>query len=179
MLFFCLVFFSWKTATSQISEFYYNQALEYLKQGKNDSAIVMFTESIRLDSSSSGAFSNRSVVYFNLKMYEEAIRDVDRAIQLDSQNELAYNNKAWFLHQKGDYKGALINYNKAITIDSVYLSCYLNRGLLKQQIKLLSESEKDFKIALQINPENAAAFNLLGKTYFLIELKLKLESAYI
>jgi serine/threonine-protein kinase len=62
-----------------------------------DTAIAEFTEAIRLDPESDGAYYNRAHAYADKKEYAKAIADYNEAIRLAPEDASSHTSLAWLL----------------------------------------------------------------------------------
>jgi tetratricopeptide (TPR) repeat protein len=62
-----------------------------------DKAIAEFTEAIRLDPESDGAYHNRAHAYAEKKEYAKAVADYNESIRLNPDEPDSYSNLAWLL----------------------------------------------------------------------------------
>jgi len=69
--------------TDTIAAASYDRGVEFYNSGETDSAIMKFTEAIRLDPNYALAYNNRGYVYYLRQDYDRAIEDYEIALRID------------------------------------------------------------------------------------------------
>jgi tetratricopeptide (TPR) repeat protein len=116
-----------------LSQAYYNRAIEYRNKGEIDRAIADYDEAIRLDPKDANAYTNRGRAYFAKGNNDRAIAEYDEAIRLDPKNKIAYNNRGSAYEAKGDNDRAIADYNVAIRLDPKYAFAYTTGAILTEK----------------------------------------------
>jgi tetratricopeptide (TPR) repeat protein len=74
---------------------YQSRGLYYLGRGREDSAIVDFSEALRIDPKSVSAFRLRGITYGRKGQYKHATADLQEALRLDPQDARTCQELAW------------------------------------------------------------------------------------
>ena len=99
------------------AEYYYNKGLDAFTVDKDiETAILNFTEAIRLDSSHAMAYSWRGAMYDLQHRYDEAIRDYDQALRLNPNDYHVRKERAGAYFQKGNYDLAIADYEAILDV---------------------------------------------------------------
>lgn len=72
-------------------------------------------------------------------------------------------NLASIYHSEGDTKKALELLNSAIAVDSRFASSYYMKGLLFQENQKLTDAEREYRKALELDPQHFGTANNLGR----------------
>jgi adenylate cyclase len=102
-----------------------------------------------------------------------AIDLFSRAIQIDKNYALAYAGLAdsysqfymYFDRNEDNLKQALAASQKALELDPELAEAHSSRGIVLTQIQQYKEAEKEFEIAIQLNPKLFVAYYQGGRTY--------------
>jgi tetratricopeptide (TPR) repeat protein len=111
-------------------------------------------------------YQNRGNIYFDMGNYSEALQDYTRLMQIAPNNDAAYIGLGRIKLISGDQDGALLDFNKALSINKSYEG-YINRSVIKINIKDFAGAMADADSAWQINPYKAAAIINKGYISFL------------
>jgi TolB-like protein/Flp pilus assembly protein TadD len=104
---------------------------------------------------------------------EYAIELFSRAIQIDKNYALAYAGLAdsysqfymYFDRNEENLNQALAASQKALELDPELAEAHSSRGIVLTQINQYKEAEKEFEIAIQLNPKLFVAYYQGGRTY--------------
>jgi len=104
---------------------------------------------------------------------EYAIDLFSRAIQIDTNYALAYAGLAdsyslfymYFDRNEDNLRQALAASKKALELDPELAEGHCSRGIVLTQIQQYKEAEKEFEIAIQLNPRLFNAYYQGGRTY--------------
>jgi len=104
---------------------------------------------------------------------EYAIELFSRAIQIDTNYALAYAGLAdsysqfymYFDRNEDNLRQALAASEKALELDPELAEAHSSKGIVLTQIKQYKEAEKEFEIAIQLNPRLFVAYYQGGRTY--------------
>ena len=110
---------------------YFLRGLALKAQGKNEKALVDFSESIRLNQGDDEVLRLRGDQFYLQHDYDLAIQDYDQAIRLNPNNASAYNNRALAYATKRDYDHAIADYDQAVQLEPTNAMMLMNRGLAK------------------------------------------------
>ncbi len=75
---------------SKLSPLSFTLGLAYYTIAKYDSAVIMFTTKIELDSLAAGAYINRALAYIQLNKYEKARADLEKGIKIQPNHIQAH-----------------------------------------------------------------------------------------
>ncbi len=138
-------------------------------------------------SKGAAAYANRGIAELKSSDWDRAIADFNRALQVDPKLAPAYANRGLARARKGDLDGAIGDYNRALQLDPKNAKAYYNRGNAKREkheliayggVEVFSPNHEvstakvenadlqsaiaDFNRALQLDPENAKAYDNRG-----------------
>jgi Flp pilus assembly protein TadD/TolB-like protein len=138
-----------------------------LFQDRNDwdTAILEYTDAIRLDPNFSNAYNLRGNIYHNKGDYDRAIADYNQFLRLESNNAVVYSNRGNSYHGKGDYDRAITDYNQAIRLNPDFAIAYSNRGNSYYSKGDYDRAIADCTQAIRLNPDFAIAYNNRGTSY--------------
>ena len=85
------------SSREQRSEAAFDRGNAAMAKKDYDKAIAEFTEAIRLDPESDGAYHNRAHAYAEKKEYAKAVQDYNESIRLNPDEPDSYTSLAWLL----------------------------------------------------------------------------------
>jgi len=88
------------------AEAFYNAGNVLMSAGKNNEAIVQFTQAISFNPRYKNAYCNRGITYKKVGKINEAIADYNRAISFDNEDLEVFFNKGLALMEKKDFDAA-------------------------------------------------------------------------
>ena len=94
-----------------------NRGEVFFWKGHYDEAISEFSEALRLNKDSAGAYSSRAAAYEKKDRYDEAISDYTEAIRLDPENAFTYGKRGLVYGQKGQEDLAIKDFEKVLSLD--------------------------------------------------------------
>ena len=103
--------------------------------------------------------------YFEAKNYQKAIPLLSSAANLDTKNSSIYSLKSKCYFELGNYPEALDEINTALGLEQSDDN-YYQRGLTQSKNKNYAAAKKDLLQSIQINPNNANAYNYLAFAQF-------------
>ena len=127
-----------------------------------NSAIVDFTETIRLAPKNIYAYFNRGIAKSHLGQHIDAIADWNEAIRLNPDFVSAYVNRGFLKGQLGQYVAAIADFNTVIRLKPNLTVAYFYRGLMKDNLKQYAAAIEDFDTAILLDPNNPDAYNNRG-----------------
>jgi tetratricopeptide (TPR) repeat protein len=140
---------------------YMNRATVRTASRFYEEAVEDYTEALRRDETLVTALNNRGILYAVLGETEEALADFDAVLSIDADNFGAANNKAVFQAIAGDVPGAISTLEAVIEDSGV-----------ADQLADLQDPESEVELEdLEINPEAARAYALLGIMYSKVSLE--------
>jgi len=147
-------------------------AKEHFEKGKIfyerddwDTAILEFTEAIRVDPNYAEAYFRRGDTYDERGDYDRAIADYTQAIRLDPNYAKAYYYRGLTYNNKNDYDRAIADYTQAIKLDPDYAMAYNNRGYAYYCKNDYDRAIADYTQAIKLDPDYAKAYRYRGNAY--------------
>ena len=124
------------------------------QQNKNDEAINLIKNSIKLDSSNADAHYNLGNIFQNKKQIDLAKNSYIEALKIKPDYLKAHYNLGQILLDQKKYQESIQSYNKVLKIKPNHSDTFNNLGTLYVRIKDYKKSEKNFKKAISINPNS-------------------------
>ncbi len=159
----------WEDAIRQyphrISDAYNNLGSYYQKNNNLDSALVDFTEAIRLRPDFPQPHINRSDIYRVKGQYNLAITDCDSAINEDKSYVEAYMNRGIAECFVGKFDNALKDFSFVISHQPNNSTVYCNRGNLYDMRGKTDSAFDDYNKAISLDDSYADAYFSRGRTY--------------
>ncbi|MBI4823723.1 MAG: tetratricopeptide repeat protein [Nitrospirae bacterium] len=131
---------------------HYNLGIVYYEQGLIDKAIEQYQIAISLKPDYAEAYNNLGLVYYGKGLPDKAIEQYQIALRLKPDYAEAYNNLGMAYGVKGLIDKAIEQYQIAISLKPDYAEAYYNLGIIYID-RDLNKAHKEFKKALQINPD--------------------------
>jgi Flp pilus assembly protein TadD len=141
-------------------------------QGQQASGTMVPSTRTRLDKFLGKARSNYKkglFQYYREGNHPEAIRYFDQAIEIDPSLAMAWHDRGICLRELGKDEEALKNIDKACELEPDNEEFLFNRaellkriGILRGQKKAIAAAVRTYNRVLEINPNNAEAWNGLG-----------------
>ncbi len=154
------------------------QAEDFRKRDDLGSAEKKYIEIIGFDSKNIKAFKELGRVYFEKKEYEEAKQTFEHILKLKEDDEDIYNNLAQIAKEKGDLNGAKDEYIKSININKQNAQTYFSLALVYQAMGKWSDTVKNLKKALKIEPSNPRYLDTILEISIIIKDKALALDAY-
>lgn len=146
----------------QNSEMFYMAGLVFNDLGKQDEAISNFQSAVENDPELLEAWVELGKLW-SQKKPDIAIHFFDNALRVDSTHVVALHEKALYLAQVvDDLNGSLATYRKLISFHPQYEPAYYDSGLLLLEKDSLQAAQRQFDLAIQINPTFIEAFYYRG-----------------
>ena len=158
---------------------YANKGFALAKHGEINSAIVEFTNAIRLNPRYVSALIERGRAYATLgdadpSYYEVAATDFSSALEAKSNSIEAYRLRGIAYARLGKYDNAIDDFTSALSIDPQNASIYLSRAPLHCELPIADVSPAtacvdhilaDLNIALSINPDEPRGYVMRALLY--------------
>jgi protein O-mannosyl-transferase len=145
---------------------YYNRGLLYVDEGKYDSAIADFSETIKYDSSYVNAYYSLGLIYSKYNNKQDlAMAYYTKAIAIDPACAAAYLNRALLYDNYGKGDSAMNDLSEAIKIDPRLAEAYTNRGIGYYNYGKKDLALADFKKAITLDSTVADAYSDRGTLY--------------
>jgi tetratricopeptide (TPR) repeat protein len=145
---------------------YYVRGLVYIEQGNLESAIVDFSDAIRLNPNYAEAYSNRGLARYEQGDLESAIADFTDAIGLDANLAQAYVNRGTARYNQGELESAIADFTNAIDLDTTLGEAYYNRAIARYDQSDLDGAIADFSDAIRFNSNLAEAYYNRGRARY-------------
>lgn len=122
----------------------WNQAQNYIKEGKFDRAMTLLNRAIEVEPKNANLLSERAVVFFHLGDKERALKELDYCVLLEPNNPYRYSSRAYVKADMRDLKGAIADYEKCVQIDPLDAIAYNNLGLLLESMGRMELAKRNF-----------------------------------
>ncbi|MDR2661557.1 MAG: tetratricopeptide repeat protein [Treponema sp.] len=138
----------------------------FYARGDYDTALLEFTDALRLDKNDADACERRALIYTIKGDYDRAIADYSQAIRIDPDNASYYDSRGWVYYIKKDYDRAIADFSQAIRIDPNNDDAYYDhRGEAYREKKDYDRAIADFSQAIRIDPDYAYHYLDRGNIY--------------
>lgn len=112
-----------------------------------------FSEEIRRNPRSAGAWNDRAVARVRLGDLNGAIQDYNRAVELAPMDAEIYFNRGNALIAAGQYQDAIMDYNRAIQMNPGYARAIYNRGTASALAGQQDAARRDWQAAVALEPD--------------------------
>jgi superkiller protein 3 len=154
--------------------------LIFMEGNRLEQALKVLLDSVSLDASNAETWNNLGVVYYRRKDYPKALEAYNRAVRLDPEFASAFNNLGTlylrtFL-ERGDPEmlpKAIGAFDRAIGNDSLLASAYNGRASAFKFSNRASDAIRDWKRAMELQPDFVDVYFNLGITYLETRQKAK------
>ena len=110
----------------------YVRALQAMRAGKLNDALIMLQSLSSRYPQLSGPLVNQGLIYRKQGDFEAAETVLREALLVNSQNPYAHNTLGLALREQGKFDQALDHYRSAITLDPKYARAHFNLGVLAE-----------------------------------------------
>ncbi len=151
---------------------YFNRGLLYFQDEAYEKAKLDFETTVKISPKDAEAFENLASTLFQIKQYKKAKDNYDKAIQLNPYSSDLFLNRAICKSILQD-KSAVQDFIKALEINARNtdaLRCYGDYLLDKKDNK---QAMSYYNQAIQLNPNDAEAYNSRGKLNWSLGLMSK------
>ena len=147
-----------------------------LKSNDYNSAILYYTEAIKLDPVDDNSFTNRGLAYSALKDYDNAINDFSYALSTNpSDPVIAYNSRGLAYYKLKQYDKAIEDHTNAVKFNPEHRIAYYNRGLALKKLKRYNEAVEDYSKAIELGLKMPVVY--YSRALAFRQLKKNLESS--
>lgn len=146
-----------RASKREVALMYHDAGLEFLKEGRVDSAVTYFDHGIRFDPTVVSLHQNRQVA---LKQRSRAPRAKTKASSSDEYN---YANA---MFKKGNYVEAINSYKKVIKVTPDFAKAHNNLGIAFIQTGRSGEALLEFEAAARLDPQYYEAHLNIGMVHF-------------
>ena len=137
---------------------YYKRGNTKYNLGLYKSAILDYTDAIRLNPDFAEVYISRGAAKSSLSEYFAAISDFDTAIRLNPDCAIAYFNRGCAKDSLGEYFAAISDFDTVIRLAPDFVDAYNNRGLTKASLGEYFAAIRDYDTAIRLNPDYALAY---------------------
>jgi tetratricopeptide (TPR) repeat protein len=135
-------------------EDHHKLGLSYYKLGRLDLAIKEYQTSLEYSPHFIFSRNNLGLIYAELGKTDLAVEEYKKAILSDPSYEKSYYNLGNVYFAEGDLDQAIEYYLQAIRADARYEKAFVALGKAYYQKGLVEEAKKEWRRALELNPEN-------------------------
>lgn len=142
----------------------YFAAVQAMKAGKLNDALVGFQTIAAQQPVLSGPLVNQALIYIRQEKWDDALDTISQALKVNPRNPFAWNLRGIVLREQGKFKDARAAYEQALAIDPNYAKAHFNLGVLADlylQDLPLALSHYERYQALQKKPDTAVT-NWIG-----------------
>lgn len=139
-----------------------NLGLSLMKQSRTRDSINCFKKTIKLDIENFDGYFNLGVAYSALEQFENALRYCNIALSLKPNDYRVIVNIANIRKKQNSFQEAYENYKKASLIEPKLDLIHFNMGLTLKLMGNINEAEKEFTIAIGLNPSNGEYYRALS-----------------
>lgn len=143
-----------------------NKGIELSESGKNQEAIELFDNVLKLDSNNVDALLNKGIALNDSEDYENAMECLDKVLKLDPDNIDARNIKGYSLRNSGENNKAILLLNEALKLDPEFIYALVNRGSAYFNLNNYKEALNDFNGVLNRDKDNILALFCKGETLY-------------
>ncbi len=147
-----------KIAMAQAASSDYFAALQLMKVGKLDDALLVLQTIAAQYPTLSGPLVNQGLVYLRQEKWSDALDALDQALKVNARNPYAWNLRGVVLRETGKFQEARQSYERALSIDPLFAKVHFNLGILAdlylQDMKLALMHYERYQ-ALQKKPDPA------------------------
>lgn len=118
-----------------------------LKSGKNEEAIVLYSEALILNPGHPDILSDRGVAYLHLNDKDRCFEDFNLALELQPDYAYRYASRAFAKSHFDDLDGAIEDYEKAVELDPEDAVAHNNLGLLYEKMGYFRKAKERFERA--------------------------------
>jgi Zn-dependent membrane protease YugP/Flp pilus assembly protein TadD len=141
-----------------------NAAAALLKNGNLETAVVEYSEAIRLQPKLVAAYCGRGTCLTQLRRFDEALIDLDAAIRILPGVAAFLSSRATIHIHRGNFDRALIDCNEALRLTPESTDALCCRSVVWLRIGQFQKAIDDANQALQSDPNSFIAFNNRGTT---------------
>jgi len=139
-----------------------NLGLSLMKQSRTRDSINCFKKTIKLDIENFDGYFNLGVAYSAIEQFENALRYCNIALSLKPNDYRVIVNIANIRKKQNSFQEAYENYKKASLIEPKLDLIHFNMGLTLKLMGNINEAEKEFTIAIGLNPSNGEYYRALS-----------------
>ena len=153
-------FKSWRLA-----RLYRSRGIVYGLSDYRKSAILDFSEAIRIRPDYAEAYGARCLEYLNDRRSDQALADCNASLRLVAKQADILSLRARIYEKKGLYDRAIADYESAIATDPKSWKSFLNYGNLHHRRGDKEKAKPLYKRAIDLAPEWAFEFNPMRSVF--------------
>jgi serine/threonine protein kinase/tetratricopeptide (TPR) repeat protein len=132
-----------------------------LRSGQHEPALASFDGALKLKSSHSLALRLQAETLFHLGRFEEVIETFNRYLKSSAPLESVYRGRGLARSELGQFPGAIDDFTKALELKPTS-AVQAYRGWMHVIVGATQLAERDFELAIELDPTNSDAFNGRG-----------------
>jgi tetratricopeptide (TPR) repeat protein len=144
---------------------HYDKGRLFYEREDYDTALLEFTEAIRLNPHYAEAHYERGRVYHKQEDDDKAAASYTEAIRLNPRYAEAYNERGNAYRKKKDYDKAIADCTQAIRLNPQFAEAYNDRGAAYHSKKDNDRAIAGYNEAIRLNPQYAEAYANRGVFY--------------
>ncbi|HKK40608.1 MAG TPA: tetratricopeptide repeat protein, partial [Cryomorphaceae bacterium] len=143
----------------------YNLALQKAENQETDSAVLYFSEAIKLESEFAKAYYNRSSAFLELNNLPSALLDIDQYLALSDTASKGYFTRAAILDELGRTEDALDAYGTAVAKEDQADMAFLASGNIHLRNEAYQDAIDNFTNYLKYHPSDGMVLHDRGSAY--------------
>lgn len=116
--------------TAKIVKTQFEQAIDFMRAGKDDDAAALFANITKLDSKLASPHTNLGILYYHEGKAQKAEAEFKEALHLDAKDYVAANYLGMLYRTQGRFRDAEAAYNQALAANPDYAYAHLNLAIL-------------------------------------------------
>ncbi|TXT22285.1 MAG: protein kinase family protein [Planctomycetota bacterium] len=128
-----------------------------LRDGKHTGSLAAFDAALGFQKDHSLALRLRAESLFHLRRFEEVIESFDRYLEHGKPLESVYRGRGLAKSELGQYPGAIEDFTKALELQPTS-AVQAYRGWMHVVCEAPKLAERDFQLAIELDPKNSDAF---------------------
>ncbi len=151
-------------STHKQNPFLYNLlGLILTAQNKNNEAIKIYEEGIKISPNYAMLYNNLGTIYKSKGNLENAEKFYKKSLKLDNKLSETYNNLGNLYLSKNQIELAIENYENAVKINDKFFVGHYNLGIIYKQTGNIEKSKKHLKKSIEINNNFFTAHRILSQ----------------
>lgn len=140
-----------------------------IAQGKNDVALVMYSEIIKLDKDNYSAWYSMANILAGLSNWKEAAESYKRAAEIRPESYKAFYNMGIALEEIGKRKEAVEAYRRSVEICPDFIEAYNNLGIALSISGNGEEALEVYTEAVRKDPSDPRLYFNMGMCFYEME----------
>jgi len=105
------------------------RAIEFFNKKEYESAILEYTEAVRLKPKNPAFLTLRALAYLGKNEYDLALQDCNESLQLDPDQIVALQTRGKIYATQKEYDLAIGSYDKALQLNALSVEAFMRRGM--------------------------------------------------